>query len=364
MKLKNAVGSKHYDASGIVWAKDIPPPRKEDKIPSHWGPFLYPASLHLLSGDTGVGKTTFGYNLALSLANGESFLGFKPSRPLRVLYYDLETPPLLRQIKLQRIANNERPNGLAFAQDFRVSEARHFIEKHHFDLLIIDTGSQAFQTQEEGDNSEANRQMNLLRKSLIKKTGVAILVFYHMAKEHAANAVYAARGASARPAAAEVVINVTPHGATSPANSNEKSVQTIKIEVVKNRWEGGNAVVFAKKIGRDRFALAKKSERTIKTQESLAESVILGTLQHTPRGTPTKEIVESGKSKGIPKPTIERALSHLVKTMKINRMRKGSYCLPAMQRAERAIKTRDGKGKRKGGRYVDEKRFQEVKSAA
>src|SRR5215470_11718958 len=86
VKVKRKAASMHHNGSDIVWAKDIPPPRKEDKIPRHWGPFLYPSSLHLLSGDAGVGKTTLGYNLALSLANGESFLGFKPSRPLRVLY--------------------------------------------------------------------------------------------------------------------------------------------------------------------------------------------------------------------------------------------------------------------------------------
>ena len=76
----------------LIWAKDVPPPKEGEEIESLWGPFLFPSSLHTMAGDAGLGKTTLLYNIAIRMARGEEFGGFKPPRPLRVLYYDLESP--------------------------------------------------------------------------------------------------------------------------------------------------------------------------------------------------------------------------------------------------------------------------------
>lgn len=93
----------------LIWAKDVPPPTEGEEIESLWGPFLFPSSLHTLAGDAGLGKSTLLYNVAVHLARGEVFGGFKPPRPLRVLYYDLETPDLLFRRKLHLISENSPP---------------------------------------------------------------------------------------------------------------------------------------------------------------------------------------------------------------------------------------------------------------
>jgi hypothetical protein len=83
------------------------------EIKSLWGEFIFPESLHLFSGEAGVGKTTFFYNLAIKAIRGEDFVGIPFSRALKTLYLDLETPELLRNRKLRVIAE-EKPKGLFF----------------------------------------------------------------------------------------------------------------------------------------------------------------------------------------------------------------------------------------------------------
>jgi len=317
------IGPNVMDGTGIVWAKDVPPPSEGDKIESLWGPFLYPQSLHLLSGDAGLAKTTLGYSLSVSLVRGESFAGFSPPRPLRILYFDLETPELLFREKLYRISENNPPEGLAFARDFNVEGALALVKAHKFDLMIVDTGNEAFDTREEEDNAEANKQMRQLRR-LIQETGVAILVFYHMGKNPSAKGVYKLRGASARPAAADIVLNLEEDGYV---RDGLKFFEVIKLEVVKSRWaEKGKLSL--KKVGDDRFEVTEPRNEQGANQEREAESFILGLLPQEPEVTETKEILKLGSTRGYTQPTIERALTNLAKSSQILRPKRGNYCRP------------------------------------
>ena len=317
------IESDGMDGTGIVWAKDVPPPSEGDKIESLWGPFLYPQSLHLLSGDAGLAKTTLGYSLSVSLVRGESFAGFSPPRPLRILYFDLETPELLFREKLYRISENNPPEGLAFARDFNVEGALALVKAHKFDLMIVDTGNEAFDTREEEDNAEANKQMRQLRR-LIQETGVAILVFYHMGKNPSAKGVYKLRGASARPAAADIVLNLEEDGYV---RDGLKFFEVIKLEVVKSRWaEKGKLSL--KKVGDDRFEVTEPRNEQGANQEREAESFILGLLPQEPEVTETKEILKLGSARGYTQPTIERALTNLAKSSQILGPKRGNYCRP------------------------------------
>ena len=79
----------------LLWAKELEP-LEESETESLWGPFIFPGSNVLVSGDSGVGKTTLLYNWAVHAARGEEFVGITlPPPPARALHRlrDARQPP-------------------------------------------------------------------------------------------------------------------------------------------------------------------------------------------------------------------------------------------------------------------------------
>jgi hypothetical protein len=301
--------------SRLIWAKDVPPPGNGEKIDTLLGEFLYPGSLHLLAGEPGIGKTTLLYNLAVHLAKGKDFAGLTVLRPIRILYYDLETPDLLFKRKLHLISENQPPERLAFTRPFFSKEALAYVKEHKFDLIILDTLNEAFETREEEDNAEANRQMQELRK-IINATGVAILGVSHMGKDPSSKGVYKLRGASARPAAADVVLNVESH-----------SEDVIRIEVAKSRWVGGKPRIFLRKSGEDSFEGADiAGEETLTTENQIKELIAFVT-PFEPRGIRTNEIIMRAAEQGFQKSTTEKVLSRMAQigSHGLKRLKHGIY---------------------------------------
>jgi len=285
--------------SPIIWAKDVPPPGKGEEIQCLLEPFLFPSSLHLLAGDAGIGKTTFLYNLAIHLARGKEFAGSTPPRALRILYCDLETPEVLFKRKLHLISENSPPEGLAFIRSFKPERVLTLIKRHQFDLVILDTLNEAFETREEEDNAEANRQMRQLRR-IIMDTKVAILGVSHMGKDPSSKSVYKLRGASARPAAADIVVNVEPY-----------SEDIICIEVVKNRWVGGKAKVFLRKAGEDTFEVTEVSGVETATTEKQIQDFIESIIPYEPKTIRTRKIISKAKKEDFQISTAEKVLSRM-----------------------------------------------------
>jgi len=252
-----------------------------------------------MAGDAGLGKTTLLYNIAIRMARGEEFGGFKPPRPLRVLYYDLETPDLLFRRKLHLISDNDPPEGLAFARSFSVSGALSLAKEHGFDLIIIDTLNEAFETRAEEDNAEANRQMRELRR-IVKDSGAAIVALSHMGKDPSAKGVYKLRGASARPAAADVVLNLEPY-----------SDDVVCLEVVKNRWVGGNVKLYLRKAGEDQFEVAEVAGEDTATAEKQIREFIISIIPDEPTTIRTHEILSKAVESGFQRGTTEKVLSRM-----------------------------------------------------
>ncbi|MDP9373664.1 MAG: AAA family ATPase [Chloroflexota bacterium] len=195
------VDREQWPLPGLIWARDIAPPAGEGRDTSLWGGTLYPGSIHLVSGESGCGKSTFFYNSALRAAVGEDPVGLPFPRPLRILYIDLETPGKLRARKIHRLlGEGSRPDGLAYLPE--VTLFRHLrglvapVQEEGFDLVIVDTLALAFDTEREEDNAEAAKQMWALR-ALVKATGCGIVLVHHIGKggEGGGKRVYRGRGA-------------------------------------------------------------------------------------------------------------------------------------------------------------------------
>ncbi|MBA7471023.1 DNA repair protein RadA [subsurface metagenome] len=304
----------------LHWAKDIGPESElDEQDPSVWGCFLMCESIHLLSGEAGVGKTTLLYNLAISACTGNAFLGIQFSESLRVLYIDLETPHPLWRKKIRLVSEGNPPNNLAFI--FHISlrdEIRQLIDEvnqHHFGLIIIDTMNEAFQTLDENDNAEANRQMALIRE-LIQQTGAAVVLVHHVGKSAEGKKVYKGRGASARAASADVVLNL-----------EGVSEEVIKLELVKNRWVGGTSKLFLRKMGEDFFEPTEVSGEESVSHRIEAQNSILDLLAVACTDMSTADIKAQCQHEGFVSATIERALSGLVQVGKVHRVKRGFYSL-------------------------------------
>lgn len=311
----------------LYWPRDIgTEPELGEQEPGLWGDFLMSESIHLLSGEAGVGKTTFLYNLAIRACTGDDFLGIPFSRPLRVLYIDLETPYSLWRKKIRLISDGNPPNNLAFIfcisleKDMR--ELINEVAKHHFDLVIVDTINEGFGTTDEDSNAEANRQMALIRE-LVQETGAAMLLVHHIGKSAEGRRVYRGRGASARAASADVVLNL--EGITD---------EVIRLERVKSRWVGGTSKLFLRKIGEDVFEPTEVSGEESVSHRIEAQNSILDLLAAACKAMPTSDIKAQCQHEGFAPATIERALSGLVQVGKVRRVRRGLYSLP-----ESSIKT-------------------------
>jgi hypothetical protein len=192
-----------------LWAKPVKQWREDYAQREHgsvelWGPLLLKGALTLLVGQSSVGKSVLVYRLAESLTTGQSFLGLTPSRPLRVLHIDLETPDDVRDTHLEVMENPEgwdivdrHPPAGGLAEAARL-----------YDVVIIDSLQVYAPVNDEDSNSEANRQMTVL-VDIARESNAALLVTHNAGKVDAesCHSRFLSRGASARIDRADIAIN-------------------------------------------------------------------------------------------------------------------------------------------------------------
>ena len=184
------------------------------------------------------------------------------------------------------------------------------VKQHSFDVVIIDTISAAFRTEREEDNAEANSQARGIR-DLITLTGVTVIQVQQIGKGEIAKKVYKARGASARPASADIVLNL-----------ETVADDTVKLEMAKNRWLGGSARLFLHKAGEDQFEVAEVAGDEGIGEMIRAQEWLLEWGRERKEGARTGDIIEASP---FPDSTTRRALNGLVQTGKAQKPRRGYY---------------------------------------
>jgi KaiC/GvpD/RAD55 family RecA-like ATPase len=291
----------------------------DKEIERLWGDFLFPGSIHLLSGETGVGKTTFLYNLAVKASRAEEFAGIPFNKPLRTLYLDLETPDNLQRQKVKVIAS-EKPSGVFFVATANIQtdfiELQYWVRKLKIDLVIVDTINEAFNTESEDDNAEANRQMNVVRR-LVKEGNCSVILVHHIGKSGSSSRAYKARGASARAASADVVLNLI-----------GKSEDVICLETATNRWLGGINTLLLRKAGEDVFeAVEGEFGDLTAIEKHKAQEAIIEYLKKQGESQ-RQSIVSALVDQGHKRSTIDRALSDLYQLGMVRKPRRGFYALP------------------------------------
>lgn len=278
-----------------------------------WGNVIFKGALHLLSSDPGVGKTTLCYALAVALAEGREFLGDKLS-PLRVGYFDLETPAPLRAMKLRVLDCQPGEGMLFFDSSCPVELLPGLVKKHRLDLLIIDTASLFFGVKREEDNAEVNEKVVKPLKELTRE-GVAVILVHHNSKgARERSRVYRSRGASALPAGCDVVMSL----------ENTADEDTLKLEVTKNRIAGYTPTLYLRKDEGSFTVVEKPDSEFTKTQK--AEQKILEILRLNREPKTLKWLMNALPM--FSEKTIRIALQNLTTIGRVVKPERGIYALP------------------------------------
>lgn len=255
--------------AGLKSAAEIP--RAVHSKPLWYG--LYPRRVTLLIGETGAGKSSLLYNVALYAALGVPLYDYEFARPLRVFYLDPENAGNFRDgemdggltaTKLDRISR-ERPTNLLFhdgrdidlSTDTDMNYLQDFILEYKVDLAILDPIANLFNTQQENDNAEAARHGKALT-ALSRATGACILAAHHTGKDASGNY---GRGASARLGAADVgmVFRAKSRGDvdddTFTGQTRERR-DICRLQIAKDRPNTfGQSSKYLRMAGQDRFEL-------------------------------------------------------------------------------------------------------------
>jgi|GEM_PF-3086012 len=265
LRLARVAGSQ----SAVIRASEVPSGQAPDRI---WFG-LYEGAVVLLVGETGSGKSSLLYNIAIHAALGKPFCGVAvpTDEPARVLYVDPENAGNWKEgrggvcgMRLDRLGLG-RPDGLLFhsGDGLNLSQPGHMAaieglsKDEKIRLIILDPIANLFATEDENSNAEAARQMRALVR-LSRVTGACIVACHHTGKDDTGNY---GRGASARLAAADVgmVLRVrkrsAPADPDAPAGALTDRRDVCRLEIVKNRLEGRGALYLSME-GADRFAPA------------------------------------------------------------------------------------------------------------
>ena len=187
-----------------------------------------------MTGQTGLGKSTFCYNLVCAIAEGTELWGI-PCEPRNVMYLDLETGDEGRARKIERLyRNTPRVRGrlfftsepIKFADE--LDEFLAYVQENNIALVVFDTVRRCFRVKDENDNAEVYNQVVPVLDAL-KRKGVASLTIGHPCKNGGASA----RGAGAQEDAGDVNLTLTMHR----GDVNDKN-GIIALKVTKNRQLG------------------------------------------------------------------------------------------------------------------------------
>ena len=317
-------------AERTVDLADVPPPPAD--LPYLWGPYFNEGASHWLTGKTGLGKSTFAFNLACALAEGRTLWGV-PCRARRLLYVDLESGDIGRSLKVQRLyGDRPRQAGqLRFVREpLRLpdesAELVAYAEAEKFDLLIFDTARRVFAVRDENDNAEVyNRVIPTL--DALKARGIATLTMGHPPK----NGGLGARGAGAQEDAGDVNLLLTMHrGEVTDADG------VLALIITKNRLLGlGTPPLYLKRIGHDQFERvdtkdlppsedgpAKESPRD---RCRLAVLALLGSNSGLP--VAYKDVLHALEASGHNRTTLHRSLKELMDEGEVEQPSSGFYVL-------------------------------------
>lgn len=141
------------------------------------------ASVNILVGDSGIGKTALGYQLGLSVAAGQPFLGF-PVQKSRVLMVDYENGIwdfhwILEQQR-KHLGLESYPPRFLVSPGHPAMPLDEVILQYRPQLVILDS-LRSYHPAMERDNVSATDRLKHLR-DLVRRLGAGVLLMHHVHK--------------------------------------------------------------------------------------------------------------------------------------------------------------------------------------
>lgn len=317
-------------ADRVISASDVPPPPEE--LPCLWGTYLEESGRHWLTGATGLGKSTFAFNLAGALAEGRELWGV-PCSPTRVLYVDTESGDHGRRLKLARLyADAPRPRDLLFLPDAphlpsETDALIAFAKSERLGLVILDTARRCFAIKDENDNAEFYQKVVPVLDGL-RNVGTATLVLGHPAKAGDGSP----RGAGGQADAVDVSLSLTANGENG-----------VTLRVAKSRLFGLSVPpLYLRRIGNDQFECrdgdgpADVSETPTKLVACRDTIVRLLWGRNDPASH--SEIIAAAREQGYTESTTKRALKALKEADTVGNDEGGYLLDPFIEDIKTALK--------------------------
>ncbi len=355
-------------SAGMVAAANLPEPQPVQRI---WLGF-YAATVHLMNGETGSGKSSFLYNLALHAARNEDLYGvpFGLGRPVRVLYIDPENAGSYRNSaldgglcmrKMRRIlgADAVPPPTLVFHDgagmnlrlgwhiDWLRRAVKRGIGGEPFDLVIFDTLVALFGLKDENDNAEGAAIASSMR-SFSRDTGACVIAVHHTGKATLQQGVLSGRGNSALPGGADVVSTFRRKGPDPDETDEEyqgcaqRCTQYIcRLRLEKDRLAefGQGASLYVRMMGDDRFSRCSfsdwKEAKRVEAESKVtkAQNLVLDYLRTVERAT-QQEIGDRLRQQDIGSRYAYDATKALVESQQIfmRRAGRGGTCVYSLSK--------------------------------
>lgn len=202
----------------------------------YWGNWLVENTIVTLTGTGGVSKSTFVYDLMLSLIEHQEYFNIKGFAP-KVLYFDAESNDALIHSRI-RLLGKEKIASTSYFEyindpqiklvDFENQRDEWVADHFEPDIIVLDPVTLVFPG-EENDNQSVTKQMNHLRKLIAKWHCIFLLVFHPSKASDASDNVTYARGAGAWANLADVCMNLY---RIKPKYGDDLAI----LEIPKNRW--------------------------------------------------------------------------------------------------------------------------------
>jgi hypothetical protein len=159
--------------------------REPSPIEWVWEKFIALGDLFIIAAFMKVGKSTFVYSLALSVARGDDCLGF-PTRQGGVLILALEEHPREVELRLRKLGMREDDpiyvhSGPLPNTKEELAAIRSFIKENNIGLVLLDSLPFWWNVQSENDNAEVMKQTKPLLE-LARETGAAVGLIHHESK--------------------------------------------------------------------------------------------------------------------------------------------------------------------------------------
>ena len=164
-----------------------------DIKPVQWVvPTLIPDGLTILAGDAKIGKSFFGWNIAIAVATGGIALSeIKIDSPRNVTYLALEDPPALLKERLDLMTNGDIPNNLHIINNipFKFDNVglkilENYIEETKSELIIVDTWRHVCPDSNghQGSAYDVDYQMLIPVQNFAHSKGIAMMLITHTRK--------------------------------------------------------------------------------------------------------------------------------------------------------------------------------------